>query len=672
MFTDTRGIGNRALMPAPDPQKRFREAYYPQDYYSPGQSQGPLVAPGDPVISLWTARFSQWRNGFEQRMSSKLRRYWELWRAFDRGPSPSAGQEWRDRTVVPQAFKEMSTRIPRIVLGLWGGPEPYSVQGRGYRDIEYEEMVRVLLEVTLDTIGQGDPKGELLAKRLIDGETYCQIMGHVWWKVFWRNQKRWVKTKIPSMTPGKKWDPVELLETVYDNVDITWLPISSLAIDLYGHNRWRIERIRTSFESLKAENDAYLEEFREPLYPGLAALELEAATMGSTTKDSFDEPRDTERWPLDADGSYHDPSETPVELWLCWDNVHGTLTKIANRHIRLDHGQADTPDGLDPYVGVPAVPIPGQPYGDSILNWTGPLHTRQTRLTRARMDQTLLNMFTQYLVREHALTNSTWFWRPGGVGVIRQADQSRPIADSVFMVPQKPMPPEAYQEELYTQRQSESVAAADELAQGLEGTSKSRDVSAAEINQRSGQGALRYELEILYKAATWKRPILGKVFDLLRFNLTTPRIVRIFDDHDVAIDLTQLDRPIDIMIGDLLTGPALAEKLNEIQTLIEMAKGDNAFAPWLKPREILIEALRSMRSMRRATGKFVKSEEEFRRDMAAMVQAQGVGSSPALNPASTSLSSPAPGVGSAGLTEFGGGSGPLAARPTPAPRIETI
>jgi hypothetical protein len=626
-YVNVRPAGG-ALLPAPEPMRKANSVSFERPPYQITPGEGTAFDAGylgqDSLIGRWVARKHQWSMAFEQKIARNMQRYWALWRNFDQGPQPGPGQEWRDRTVVPQAFKEIATRVPRIVLGLWGIPEPYSVLGRGFQDETYEEQVRVLIQEALDEIGIHDPQGELFLKRMIDGTTYGQIMGHVWWKPFWRREDHWLKTKLPDMDEEGKikgWTPIETLEMLYDNVDIQWLPLTHVAIDAYGSpRRWAIEFVRTSLESLEEENDRFKMKHGRDLYPALDLLKDEK--MGALTREQTDEPRDTEHWPIDDGLGSHDPGEHPVELWLCFDNVKRTLTKIANRRVVLDHGLSDTPDGLDPFIGDPAVPIPGSPYGDSILNWTGGLHQRQTRISRARMDETMMNMFQQYLFREGALKDTIWFWRPGGGAPISQARQDRPISDSIYLVPRRPLPPEAYAEERYVQAQSEAVAGADAVSQGTEATSKSRDVTAAEINQRVLQGASRFQLEVLYKELSQKKPILQKVFDLLRMNLTQPRMVRILEDTEgVPFDLTKLERPIDIVVGGSLLDATTTEKLAEIREFIAMSKGDSAFQTWLKVRPMLVELLKNTKTLRRNSAKFVKTEEEHQQEMAQMAMA---------------------------------------------------
>lgn len=583
-----------------------------------------LVAAPTSRTGLWQARWRNWRDSFEQSVGPKVRKYWQLYRAFDVAPLPGPKQAWRDRTVIPTCFKIIETRVPRIVMGQWGAREWFTVEGRDARDEQYEEMVRTLMRVKIDQIGSRDYSDGGFFKRMIDGTRYCQIMGHVWFKAWWRKENRWLKTKVPIQDEAGKvigWEPLEVEDNVYDNFDVTWLPLDSLAIDVnYGHGRrWAIERVFTSLQALKAENKEYKRKYGIELYPAERLIELEFGGGGAVQRDSFEEPRDTEHWPLNQESISNSPGETMVEMWLCWDNQEMTLTKIANRNVELDHGLSPTPDGIDPYVAQMAVPVSGRPYGESFLHYVGPLAQYQSRIARARADEVLLNIWQQFVFREGAVRSSQFLFVPGGAMEIEQAEANRPISDNIMVLPRRPVYTEAWTEEAGRQKQAEDVAAADPVSQGNEATQKSRDVSATEIQQRVLQGASRYQMENLYQEVAFKKPLLGKLFDLLRQNLTTPQALRIMN-QDVTVDLRNLDRPIDIVVGGGLMEMTKAEKMKEIEASIQLAQVP-IFEQWLKPREILTEMYRNNYD-RKDPGRFVKTEDEHASDQAQLQAAQ--------------------------------------------------
>jgi hypothetical protein len=419
------------------------------------------------------------------------------------------------------------------------------------------------------------------------------------------------------------WEPIEMEDPIYDNIDVTWLGLDSLAVDLhYGHGRrWAIERIKTSLQALKADNKEHLRKTGKPLYPEEALNQLETGNS-PVNQDSFEEPRDTEHWPIDQEALRSGIGETEVELWLCWDNQEMTLTKIANRSVELDHGLSPTPDGVDPYLGLMAIPIPGRTYGDSYLHYVGPLAAYQTRLARARADEIMLNIWQQFVFREGAVRSSQFVFVPGGAMEVEQDEPNRPISDNIMVLPRRPVFQEAWTEEASKQQQAESTAAADSVAQGTEATQKSRDVSATEIQQRIMQGASRYQMENLYIEVAFKKPLLGKFYDLLRQNLTQEQTIRVLN-QDMTVDLRNLDRPIDIVVGGGLLEQTKAEKMKEVEKSIQLAESQ-VFGPWLKPREVLIEMYKNNFD-RKDPSKFVKSEEEMKNALQQMAQQQAGG-----------------------------------------------
>jgi hypothetical protein len=511
-------------------------------------------------------------------------------------------------------------------MGQFGAREWFTAEGRDARDETYEEMVRVLLKTKIDQIGARDYSDGGFYKRMIDGMRYSQIMGHVWFKAWWRTETRWLKTQVPMYDEDGKltgWEPIEMEDPIYDNIDVTWLGLDSLAVDLhYGHGRrWAIERIKTSLQALKADNKEHLRKTGKPLYPEEALNQLETGNS-PVNQDSFEEPRDTEHWPIDQEALRSGIGETEVELWLCWDNQEMTLTKIANRSVELDHGLSPTPDGVDPYLGLMAIPIPGRTYGDSYLHYVGPLAAYQTRLARARADEIMLNIWQQFVFREGAVRSSQFVFVPGGAMEVEQDEPNRPISDNIMVLPRRPVFQEAWTEEASKQQQAESTAAADSVAQGTEATQKSRDVSATEIQQRIMQGASRYQMENLYIEVAFKKPLLGKFYDLLRQNLTQEQTIRVLN-QDMTVDLRNLDRPIDIVVGGGLLEQTKAEKMKEVEKSIQLAESQ-VFGPWLKPREVLIEMYKNNFD-RKDPSKFVKSEEEMKNALQQMAQQQAGG-----------------------------------------------
>jgi|GEM_PF-6833466 len=572
--------------PAPDPQRKIPnvEAVPPTPFGTIGTARPSYVPGGTPQLSLWQARYQAWERLFQSGIRANLTRYWHLYRSRDPVASAIApGEEWRDRTVIPEAFKVIEARVARLVLGMFGRRDWMAVKGVEKTDAEFEEIVRKLLEAKLGEIGRDAEDGDGLILRAIEGFRYEQIVGHVWWRMWWRSRSRTMKVPALVVDPETEqvtWKEQELIEELYDGLDFCWLPVDSIAFNLTGPRTWTIEKVRTTIEALAEENRNWQRLTGRPLYTNLAA-----ARRTAMERSSVEEPRDTEHWPLD-DVAERSPSwavgESPVDLWLCWDHRNGTLHKIVNGKVVIAAGRAPTPDGRSPYFATKAVPVPNRPYGDSILNWTGPLHEYQTRIARARMDEILLSIWQQYIVRAGVIHSDQLLFRPGG-SVVVDAAENEPLDRAFAILPRRPVFQEAWTEESYRQRMAESTAATDAVQMGAEATTKSRDVTATEIQQRIMQGGARHQVDILYHQVSFMRPLLRRAFALLRQKMTPEKIERIVGK---PVDISMLRTPIDLKIGGGLFEMTREERLTNVRTWMELAASP-VFNPLIEPRTIL-------------------------------------------------------------------------------------
>ncbi len=695
MHTDPRSLSG-ALVPAKEPPKTklerrgnlvvpvansgagdyatgtgpMREGSGPVLYAVRGEGDGASKVELDATCALWAARYQRWRTEFDREMVPRIEEYWKLWRNDDTFPPYAVGSEWRDRATVPSPFKWIETRLPRKMMALFGGREWFSVEGVEERDEFYESTVHETMLTCFDQIGQDEPDGRTFMERMVDAERYCEIVGHVWYKEWWRVSNKTLKVRVKDDNGKWQWATVNV--EAYNNLDLDWLPITALAVDLNPtFRRWSIERVCTTLENLVAEDAAYEAVTGEKLYPRLPEL---LANPGTPTIESDEEPALTEGWPLEnPSGMWADVGETPVEMWYCWDNQKYTLTKIANRSIVLDEGLAPTPDGLDPYVAGRAVPIVNQVYGDSILNWVGPLANRVTKLGRMRMDETALGVFGQFAHRENMIIGSNeQFLTPGGhITIKSHGDPNRPLKADFDMIHRAPILQDAVREAAYSQQEGEAAAAADPVSQGVEATQKSRDVTKAEIDARMVQGSGRYQLENLYFETGRKKRLLYKAWGLIQTNLTTPRSIMV-NGQPVVVDLSMLQRAVNIRIGGGLHEVSRDAQLQEIAMWGNLAE-KAVFQPYIDPIPIL-QDLASMQR-RQSSRRYIKAPpqvaQEGQEAQLGKILEQVAGAGPAAPAGGTgspagvpgpaaagSIPAPAPpGAADLGMAPAGGGAG---------------
>lgn len=604
------------LRDAPDPQ-RSTHAKVPTHPYIPGDQQGTGYSGGTAEydatgVGLWLARHKNWKDAFLQDIWPKLQRNWDIYRSHDTQPLAGPNSEWRDRTVLPEGFKLIENDVARTALGQFAGREWFAVQGRDGEDQEHEHKVRELIKYQFDSMGAG-MQGEAFIKRMVDALRYRAIAGHVFLEPRWDRETRRIKRRVIVPTEdGETTRTEEMIEVIREGVNVDWLPLDSVAIDVSGARKWAIKMVRTSLESLRAEERNYREEFPDgpPLFEEGALDLLETVGAGAVSKESPEEPRDTEHWPLNQEEIVGDPAETLVELWICYDNIERTCTKIANKSVVLAHGYADTPDGFDPFISVPYIPVPNRVYGESILHYIGPLIQMQTRIARSRMDEVLLNIWQQMLVRQGAVRSTAFFFTPGGALSVETANPDRPITDSVSILPRRPVFTEAWTEEGHRQRQAELAIGNDSMMQGGEATTKSRDVSATEAQQRVLQGNARKQLEAVYLEHVLKRPLLQKTYDLIRMHMTQPKTLRVLGEG-VEVNLQDLERPIDIVVGGGIREYVSAERRQQMDQLLMLLQ-NQIIAQYIKVPPIL-EKIMELNEWANPE-KYVKTQEEVERE----------------------------------------------------------
>lgn len=653
-----------ALVPAKEPAElvKLDPNYRGETPYVAGvaapSTEGVAGAPHDTRVSIWLSRFNHWRDGFQQHISPRTVYCWRLWRNFSDKKFHGPNQDWRNTTEIPEPFKIVENRAPRIFTNMFGAETYFQVEGRSAMAEDFEDMVSTLLETKIEEIGRNERDAGNFFTRTMDGIRYCQIMGHVWWYLGWKEEWAWQKVRIPNPGPDGKitWTWEEVLHQTFAGLDFRWVPLDSLAVPLGANNRpWAIERIQTSKQGLERENAIHFKRTGQPLYQNLHLV-----TGGGTLKEEYEEPKSTERWPYD-DSKMNlgmDPMDEPVELWLCWDNRRRTLTKIANRSVVLAEGAAPTPDGLDPYWNTKAVPVPGQVYGDSILSWVGPLCEYQSLLAQARADEVLLGVWQQYIVKNRAVTNGQFLFKPGG-SIEVEIDNDRPVRDVIDVLPRRPVMQQAWTEDGYRQQQAESTAGTDALSQGVEATQKSRDVTAREVDVRAAYSNLRNQAEGLYWEVTFKQPCYQRAINLLKVHLTEEQTIRILSPDGTTtprqVSLMDLQVPIDIKVGGGFFEISKQAKLGSLNAAIGMMNNER-LAQFLKPQPIITEVFKLMGWKR--PERFAMSEEEVNAERqqkqqeqmameAALQAAQGGGAAggPALPPEPGPGTVPGPGGG---------------------------
>jgi hypothetical protein len=570
--------------------------------YHPGPNQ--LNGPFDIRINLWTAR-RQRSQELKQLYEGDWIRYWKYYRNFTE-PLSDPADWWRSNETIPTVFKIVETLLPRYVVGMFSSPDWFTVEARQARNEGYERMCEQLIRATIEEM-------ELFPK-IYEALKYALIMGHAWGKCVWREEyterQVLIPTPVMDVELGQEVMGVEaqvVTEEDYNNVDFEWLTIDRVFPDPTGEGEWYLEEIDTTLEKLEevqkhlgVYNRSEFARLMNATPPPNAMMKggdsLSDARSGTSAGVSVEyarEPEATEGIPFHFTTPMRDG--IGVKIWQCWgwvppeargeDKAAWRLAVIADGKYILRDEPAPTPDGKPPYFPIKSIPIPKRLYGESILNYVGPLADQQSRLANMRLDEVYLGVWQQYLYRAGAVvSDNQLLMQPGGaIEVMPEQNQS---IDQTFMVlPRNPIKGEAFQEDQYRQVQAEHAAAASDIMQGA-----------------------RHMLYTMWNDYTVKKELLERTWKWLQMRMTNPRVVRTVGEEYATVDITQIQIPVDITVGGGLFSLSKDTRLAMDQELVQLASSP-IFGPYFKPYEVLNRLLvdRGWNNPNR----FVRTEEEM-------------------------------------------------------------
>ncbi|GAF94191.1 unnamed protein product, partial [marine sediment metagenome] len=246
-----------------------------------------------------------------------------------------------------------------------------------------------------------------------------------------------------------------------------------------------------------------------------------------------------------------------VKIWQCWgwvppearinDKSAWRLVVLADGKYVLRDEPAPTPDGKPPYFPIKSIPIPKRLYGESILQYIGPLADQQSRLANMRLDEVFLGVWQQYIYRaDSVVSDNQLLMQPGGAIEVAP-EQGQSINDTFAVLPRKPVMPDAWNEDQYRQTQAEHAAAATDIMQGVSASDRQ---TATEVERRLQQGNARHTLYSMWNSFTVKKEMLTRTWRWLQMRMTVPRIVRTVGTEYATVDISQIQVPVDIIVAD--------------------------------------------------------------------------------------------------------------------------
>jgi hypothetical protein len=596
-----------------------------------------------PEIMLWTAR-RQRSQELKQIYEGQWIQYWRWYKNYSE-PLTDAADWWRSNETIPTVFKVVETILPRILLGMFQSPDWFTVEAKQRRDEQYETMVTQLLRTAMDDMD--------IFSKMFEAIKYSTIMGHCWGKVIWREEYSDRQVLEPELVT----DPETGEETVgvasrvvteedYNGVDFEWRPNDRIFPDPTGEGRWYLEEIDATLEELQDIQDQYgiynKEEFarlKAAIPPSMSRPQggdsLSDARSGTSAGVSVEyarEPEATEDIPNQIVSPMRDG--IGVKLWQCWgwvpqelrnDGSAWRLTVIAEGKYVLRDEPAPTPDGRPPYFPMKSIPIPGRLYGESVLRYVGPLADQQTRLANMRLDEVFLGVWQQYLFRKDSVVSDNQLLMQPGGAIEVHTEPNQNVGDAFEVLERRPLLPEAYKEDEFRQLQAEHAAAASDIMQGVSGNDRQ---TATEVERRLQQGNARHVLQSLWFDNTVKKELLERTWKWLQMRLTTKKKVRMVGEEYTEVDLTQIQIPVDIVVGGGLFALSKDTRVAMDQELVQLAASP-AFAMWMKPGPVLRRLL--MDRGWKNPDAFVKTDKEVMLEqmLAAMAdQGQAGGAAP--------------------------------------------
>ncbi len=545
-----------------------------------------MAASDEKLVELCNKRWA-WANEFRRSYyEDRWIRNWQWYRNVKRTKSVR-GQPWQSNAQIPDAFRIVETMVPQHVLNMFRTNRWFSVSAPSVAGETYQEMVRSLLL-------QGWRKADAYKKTIV-GVKMGTILGHVLPKVTWRVEigEREITDIVHERTASGELIPrgftrKTVPEVRHNGPAIEFPDLFNLWLDPTGKEQWAIERIPTSFEDLRVTNG----QFGGSLYKNLDKLKSRVA-FRKATGGGGPSTGGAETPPLahTVEGIVEQRSEDSVELWQCWgyvppsvkryDDTQWRLLIVAERDLLIRDVPAPTHDHRPPYVSVPAIPIPGQLYGDSVLSYIGDLIDLRSQIENMRRDETLLNIYGTYVVDgRFQIRGQSMFKAPGGAMKVTPTEPGLDVSRAVVPMPRHPVLPEAYQESSIKERQMLDISGATEPFQG---TAFGGRTTATEVNLIANLGTSRFALQTMWLDESFKRPILERFFKLYQTRLTEPEVVQLVGEPSVQDQVTfqDLQFDVDISVDSGLFGSLDQAQLQNMVQVYQMLLQNPATAEYI-------------------------------------------------------------------------------------------
>jgi hypothetical protein len=571
----------------------------------------------------------EYRQHFEQQWRDNWQGY------MNKKPRPDIPNEyWTKRTRVPDYMRIIETILPQHMLGMFRDNNWFSVSSTGGPGRLYEQTVKQLL---LGTWRRGD-----MFQKTISGLKYGLITGHSIMKTFW-SVKIGPKEVISVDPLNTDFEGDNIIENMVRSTaeDVTFSGPQTYFPDLFncvqdptGRDMWFMERIPQSLEQLKYQNDQY----DGALYDSRALGRVRSGRK--TTQDPRSKggiysggawasaPFDTASLLEYVDGipERRDVDEVDVWQWWAWippevyryDDTQWRLIVVVNDQEIIRDVPAPTPDRQHPYDNIPAVPIPGRIYGESVLTWVGDLIDLRQFIEDARREETLQKLWEKMIISEEAtLSPDDLFNRPGGV--LWVGNHLGSLKDAVMPVPARDVLPSSYSESSIKEDQIMRATGATDPFQGAPAGGRT---TATEISIVAQLGSGRFQLATMWFDEKLKRKKLERDFKLLQSRLEQREVIELSGTPPdvLSIDMTDLLWDVDIHVDSGLFGSLDQQMLQSYLQLYQIFASNPEANQYLRHGDVIHDAF--VRAGDPHVDRHVRSDDEVARERQALMEQQ--------------------------------------------------
>ena len=444
--------------------------------------------------------YRQLRKFWRYYLTNSDRRGW--WRR-ENDRDPGAGVDWRANLFVPATFSVIETAVPRAVFALFGKRPYVKVVGRERTDAENASAVEAMLDYDMEQSRVLQMAIEFFKSFYIFGTAVCRVDYH---RDFYTVKRP--KTSVLDLDVDDFGEILEARERELPNEERLWRydgPRASL-VNLFDffpdpkfttipEMRFIAERVETTLDKLKQEDEQYKAVTGKPLYKNLGDVTgfSEAKMVDFAVQE--DMRQDTEevmRFNYGYGGQRGNViarDEDLVVTYRYWEDDRYVV--MANGHTIIRDGDNPYWDKRKPYIAAQCFPTLKEFYGLGLVHPIQFLQEELNTLRNIALDQGKLNLYGVWAVDESlTLEDADLAIFPGKI-INAEFTGGRPNIAQVF---QNTLPSDYERLENRVQRDIQSTLAINDY---MIGAGEGSAGTASEAAMLNASAANRFRLQAL-------------------------------------------------------------------------------------------------------------------------------------------------------------------------------